>query len=97
MKSQKTGSVGTESVKFRVRGLTPRFSPRPGVLDLQTVKEIAKLVWEKVYLIGKRQEIIIVTNELDGQRVVLRKGSMGNFRLGHESPYPGYHPEKGDS
>ena len=58
----------------RVDGLTPCFSPLPGVLDLCNGKRIAKVAWDKRYLIGEGQEIVVVTEELNSERVVLVKG-----------------------
>ena len=44
------------------------------------------------YLIGKRQEIIVVIEKLDGQRIVLDKDVTGKVRLSHNSSYPDCHP-----
>ena len=57
----------------RADGLTPRFSPLPGILDLYNGEIMAKAVWSKQHLIGERQEIIVITEKLNGQREVLRK------------------------
>jgi hypothetical protein len=52
-------------------GLTPRLSPSPGVLDLYDSEKIVKGVQGERYLIRKRQEIIIIIEDLDGHRKVL--------------------------
>ena len=87
MKIQKTGSPVSMGNMTRVDGLTPRFSPRPGVSDLYKGEGVASGVLDGQYLIGKRQEIIVVIEKLDGQRIVLNKDVKGKFRLGHNSTY----------
>ena len=57
--------------------LTPRFPSHPSVVDLCSGEHIAEGVWGEWYLVRKRQEIIIVIEELDGPRVVLREGVIG--------------------
>ena len=74
MKIQKTGSVSTDNTR-QVHGLTPRFSPLPGVLDLYNSEGIAGMAQrERPYLIGERQDVVVITEDLDGHRKVLHKG-----------------------
>ena len=76
-------------------GLTPPASPLPDELDLRDGEKFAKGVWGKRYLVGKRQEIIVVTEYLNGHRIVLHEGITSEAFARFESAYPGCHPAKG--
>ena len=78
MKIQKTGSVSTDGSEC-VHGLTPGFSALPGVLDLRNGERAIRVVRGERYLIGERQEIIIVIEELQGPRIILGEGVTGEI------------------
>jgi len=78
IKSQKTCSVSARADSTRwARGPTPRFSSLPGVLDLRKGEKIARRVRDERYLVGKRQNIIVVIEYLHSPRVVLSEGVTG--------------------
>ena len=87
MKIQKTDTVSANN-SWRVHGLTPRFSPLPGVLDLYRCERIANLVGGKRYLIGKRQDVIVEAEGLDGPFIVLHKGVTGEAPTRSRIPIP---------
>lgn len=69
-------------------GLTPRFSPPPGVLDLYNGEWIVERMHGERYLIGKRQEIIIVIKDLCGHRIVLYEDISGRIFATATIPVP---------
>ena len=73
MKSQKTCLVSTNSTR-RVHGLTPRFSSVPSVLNLRNDERIVGAEQGGQYLVRKRQDVVVVIEELQGPRVVLGEG-----------------------
>ena len=73
MKIQKTGSVSLDSA-WRMNELTLRPSSPLGVLDLSDGEWIVRGVQGEQYLVGKRQDIVIVIEHLHCHHTVLREG-----------------------
>ena len=76
MKTKKTGPVNTDSARWAY-GLTPCFSPGPSVLDLFDGERIVKWMRGERHLVGERQKIIIIIEDLRGYRIVLCSGVTG--------------------
>jgi len=67
-------------------GLTPCFSPGPSIPDLYDSERIVGGIRGGQYLVRKRQEIIIVIDDLGGHHIILCGGVAENS-LGSDAKF----------